>query len=611
MCGITGYLGTLPAVSTAINNLKRLEYRGYDSAGVAFISPQGLRVCRAEGRIVNLESAIKNEQAQSSVAIAHTRWATHGVPCEANSHPHRDCAGNVAVVHNGIIENYAQLRQELTARGHTFSSDTDTETLAHLIEEQLANATQPDLVTAVRDALKLVHGSYAVAVLWAGMPDCMVVARHDSPLIIGVGDSEMLIASDITAVMKYTRDVIVLEDGDCALVTREGATICNLNGDRVNRNHLSVDWDDTAAEKGGHAHFMLKEIYEGPRTVRETLRGRLTPDGLVNLNDLGLSAERIAAINRVCLIGCGTAYHAGVVARRFFEQLIRQPVEVHVASEYRYSDPILDENTLVVLISQSGETADTMAALRLARSYNAITLGVVNVIGSSLAREADARLITQAGPEIGVASTKAYLAQLTALTLLGLYLAEQRAPETASLQSEVRRALSSLPEWLEQCVALAPQMDALSAVVAESSGVFFLGRGYDYATALEAALKLKEISYLHAEAYPAGEMKHGPLALVEPGVTVVGLCTQRTTFDKMLSNLKEVSARSGAVVALIPNGQQVPENAEVTIELPECPDALMPMLTIVPLQLLAYYVALRRGCPIDQPRNLAKSVTVE
>ncbi len=611
MCGITGYLGSLPAVSTAINNLKRLEYRGYDSAGVAYISPEGLRVCRAEGRIVNLESALMNEQSHSTVAIAHTRWATHGVPCEANSHPHRDCAGAVAVVHNGIIENYTQLRQELTARGHVFSSDTDTETLAHLIEEQLAQSDKPDFVTSVRDALRQVHGSYAIAVLWAGMPDCMVVARHDSPLIIGVGDTEMLIASDITAVMKYTRDVIVLEDGDCALITREGAAICNLNGDRVDRAHLSVDWDDTAAEKGGHAHFMLKEIYEGPRTVRDTLRGRLANDGSINLDDLSLNPERIAAINRVCLIGCGTAYHAGVVARRLFEQLIRQPVEVHVASEYRYSDPILDENTLVVLISQSGETADTMAALRLARSRNAVTLGVVNVIGSSLAREADARLITQAGPEIGVASTKAYLAQLAALTLLGLYLAEKRAPETANLQLEIRRALAALPDWLEQCVDLAPRMDALSAVVAESSGVFFLGRGYDYATALEAALKLKEISYLHAEAYPAGEMKHGPLALVEPGVTVIGLCTQRSTFEKMLSNLKEVSARSGAVVALIPQGEPSPENAEVTIELPDCPDELMPMLTIVPLQLLAYYVALRRGCPIDQPRNLAKSVTVE
>ncbi len=611
MCGITGYVGSLPAVSTAISNLKRLEYRGYDSAGVAFISTGGLSVIRAEGRIVNLETVLQTQTAPASIAIAHTRWATHGVPCEANSHPHRDCAGDIAVVHNGIIENYAQLRAELIARGHSFTSDTDTETLAHLIEEQLRLTSPGNFVLAVRNALKLVHGSYAVAVLWAGMPDSMVVARHDSPLIIGAGESEMLIASDITAVMKYTRDVIVLEDGDCALINAAGAIICNLNGDKVERNHLIVDWDDTAAEKGGHAHFMLKEIFEGPRTVRETLRGRLTPAGTVDLNDLGLSHDRIASINRICLVGCGTAYHAGVVARRLFEQLIRHPIEVHVASEYRYSDPILDKNTLVVLISQSGETADTMAALRLARSNNALTLGVVNVVGSSLAREADARLITQAGPEIGVASTKAYLAQLTALTLLGLYLAEQLAPQTAADQTAITQALTRLPEWLDECVALAPRMEALSAIVAESSGVFFLGRGYDYATALEAALKLKEISYLYAEAYPAGEMKHGPLALVEPGVTVIGLCTQSTTYEKMLSNLKEVSARSGAVVALIPRGKVAPENAEVTIELPACPDALMPMLTIVPLQLLAYYVALMRGCPIDQPRNLAKSVTVE
>jgi glucosamine--fructose-6-phosphate aminotransferase (isomerizing) len=647
MCGITGYVGDRSAVDTVLTNLKRLEYRGYDSAGVAFPGDDRIGVVRALGKIANLETALRGSAYPAHVAIAHTRWATHGRPSEANAHPHVDCTGTLAIVHNGIIENYAELRRELIAAGHRFHSETDTEVLAHLIEDEMnaeapaasslelavlatlaasADAdtpagtatlvsrreprTQDQVAAAMRRALRRVKGSYALAAVTQETPEAIYAARKDSPLVVGLGDGENFLASDIPAVMRYTRRAVLLEDGDFAIVEADRVTVTDASGDLVERAPIDVTWDDQAAEKGGYAHFMLKEIHEGPRTVADTLRGRMLDDGEVQLPNLAFTAADWQRFRRVCIVGCGTAYHAGVVGKRLMEQVLRRPVEVEVASEFRYGDPIVDAETLVVLISQSGETADTLAAMREARARGSATLAIVNVVGSTLARDADAVLLTQAGPEIGVASTKAYLAQLTALTLLTLYLARVGGTDNA-VADELRHALRSLPEWIAECLRRNGEIAALATRLAGHRTFFYLGRGYDYAAALEAALKLKEISYLHAEAYPAGEMKHGPLALVEPGVAVIGLCTQAATAEKMVSNMKEVKAREGTVIAVIPDGQTVPDCADAVISVPPAPDALMPIVAMVPLQLLAYHIARERGCEIDQPRNLAKSVTVE
>ena len=606
MCGITGYIGGRPAVETALNNLKRLEYRGYDSAGVAYPNSRQVHVVRAVGKIINLEKVLASEEHTAHVAIAHTRWATHGRPTEVNAHPHRNENGRIAVVHNGIIENYGELRAELIAKGHTFVSETDTEVLPHLIEEELKKGV--GVAEAIRAALRQLRGSYAIAVISQDAPDTVFVARKDSPLILGLGDGENFLASDIPAVMRYTRRVILLEDGDFATLTANHVAITDFNGVPVTREPLDVTWDDAAAEKGGYPHFMLKEIHEGPRTVRDTLRGRLSETGQITLPGLPFTPADWTKFKRVAIVGCGTAYHAGVVGKRMFEQVLRRPVEVGVASEFRYGDPLVDEETLVVLISQSGETADTLAAMREAKAKGATTLAVVNVVGSTLARDADAVLLTQAGPEIGVASTKAYLAQLTALALLCLYFAQLRDGNVAP---EYVAALRELPTLIETCLSRENEISALAESLAGHSCFFFLGRGYDFAAALEAALKLKEISYIHAEAYPAGEMKHGPLALVEPGVAVVGFCTQPATNEKMVSNLKEVKAREGTVLTVLRDGEPVPDCADFTVYVPPTLDALMPLVTMVPMQLLSYYVARARGCEIDQPRNLAKSVTVE
>jgi glucosamine--fructose-6-phosphate aminotransferase (isomerizing) len=614
MCGITGYVGDRSAVATAFQNLKRLEYRGYDSAGIAYPDGTRIHIVRAAGKIGNLEQSLSSGEHEAHVAIAHTRWATHGRPSEANAHPHQDCTGRVAVVHNGIIENYAELRAELASEGHIFTSETDTEVLAHLIEREIAaTAAGSELTTdavaaAVRAALRRASGSYAIAVISMDAPEALFVARKDSPLVIGLGEEETFIASDITAVMRCTRRVKLLEDGDFAVVRRSGAAISDLDGRPLERNAQDITWDDTAAEKGGYPHFMLKEIYDSPRTVRETLRGRITDSNEVVFPGLPFSPEDWARFRRITIVGCGTAYHAGVVGKRLFEQLLRRPVEAAIASEFRYSDPLVDADTLVVLISQSGETADTLAAMREARSRGATTLAIVNVVGSTLAREADAALFTQAGPEIGVASTKAYLAQLVALALLAAFLAQQ---ERADAAGEVARALRALPDLIERSLQLEPQVSRLANSLIGHTSFFYLGRGYDYAVALEAALKLKEISYLHAEAYAAGEMKHGPLALVEPGVVIVGFCTQQSTVEKMVSNLKEVKARDGTVVAVMREGCGMPDCADAVIAVPGTLDALMPVVSMVPMQLLAYHVARIKGCEIDQPRNLAKSVTVE
>jgi glucosamine--fructose-6-phosphate aminotransferase (isomerizing) len=635
MCGITGYVGGRPAVETALNNLKRLEYRGYDSAGVAYPNCTGISIVRAAGKIANLERALTGTPHEAHIAIAHTRWATHGRPNEVNAHPHRDCTGQLAVVHNGIIENYAELRRELLAVGHIFTSETDTEVLAHLIEDHLPARSSLEtapmaaevFATAVRAALHRVTGSYAIAVISQAVPDTIFVARKDSPLVIGLGEGENFLASDIPAVMRYTRSVLLLEDGDFATISAHSVVVTDLEGAPVVRETLEVTWDDAAAEKNGYPHFMLKEIHEEPRTVRDTLRGRLGANDTVTLPNIPFTAEDWKRFRRISIVGCGTAYHAGVVGKRLFEQVLRRPVEVTVASEFRYSDPLVGEDTLVVLISQSGETADTLAAMREAKSKGATTLAIVNVVGSSLARDADAALLTQAGPEIGVASTKAYLAQLTALALLCLFLAQlqEEAPLSRSAVrgngeglplvtpslSDFAAALRELPALIEECLRRDPQIAALAESLASHTGFFYLGRGYDFAVALEAALKLKEISYLHAEAYPAGEMKHGPLALVEPGVAIIGFCTQTATNEKMFSNLKEVKAREGTVISVIRDGDLTPDGSDAVISVPSTLDALMPIVAMVPMQLLAYHVARVRGCEIDQPRNLAKSVTVE
>ncbi len=619
MCGITGYIGSGSAIEITINNLKRLEYRGYDSAGVAYSSTDAVSIVRAPGKIKNLEALLPTSVEGIGVAIAHTRWATHGRPCEENAHPHRDCTGQLAVVHNGIIENYAELRRELIAKGHEFASETDTETLAHLIEEMCALEGDCDktegVANAIRKALHHVKGSYALAVISQDSPDTVFVARKESPLIIGLGEGENFIASDIPAVMRYTRNVVLLEDGDFAILTPNSVTITDFEGNPLERKPFLVTWDDAAAEKGGNAHFMIKEIYENPRTVRETLRGRLMDDGEIVLPSLPFSAEQWQAFRRISIVACGTAYHAGVVGKSFFEQLLRRPVEVNVASEFRYSDPILDKETLVVLISQSGETADTLAAMREAQHKGATTLAIVNVVGSTLARDADAVLLTQAGPEIGVASTKAYLAQLTALYLLGLYLARHDASGNSRLtEAEYHSyvsALRELPAQIEAIITQEASYSQLAEELAKHHCFFYLGRRYDFASSLEAALKMKEISYIHAEAYPAGEMKHGPLALVEPGVAVVGFCTQPDTNEKMVSNLKEVKAREGTIITVIREGDETPDCADYTLSVPITKEAFMPLLSMVPMQLLAYHVARTLGCEIDQPRNLAKSVTVE
>lgn len=609
MCGITGYIGPRNGIELAIDQLHRLEYRGYDSAGIAFPQNGGLRVIKSEGKIARLESLLEGEKTAAFTAVAHTRWATHGKPSHDNAHPHTDCTGRVAVVHNGIIENYLELRYALQERGHAFSSETDTEVIAHLIEEQLEH----DLVEAVQKVLPQLRGSYAIAVLSTVDRDKIVVARKDSPLIIGLGEGENFVASDIPAVMRYTRRVIVLEDGEMAVVTRDSVQVMRADGTPVARELMEVTWDESSAEKGGYPHFMLKEIHEEPRTLRDTLRGRVSQDGLVVFSDLSLSPEALRGFERILITACGTALHAGMVGKLFFERLLRRPVDIWFASEFRYGDPIVDENTLAIIISQSGETADTLAALRACKEHGATTLGIVNVVGSSIAREAHHVLYTYAGPEICVASTKAYITQLAVLYLLGIYLAQLEGRVSNEEARAMVHEVQSLSDKVEQVLKGEEQIIGLAKRLAPSTCFFYLGRGYDYAVSLEAALKLKEISYIHAEAYPAGEMKHGPLALVEPGVTVVAFTTQPNTFEKMVSNMKEVKAREGFVLAVAPEGHEetLRQVADDLIVLPAVHPAFAPVVSIVPMQLLAYYIARERGCEIDQPRNLAKSVTVE
>jgi len=603
MCGIVGYVGSRPALPVLLGGLRRLEYRGYDSAGVAVVNHR-LEVLKTAGRVERLARMADPSRLTGELGIGHTRWATHGAVSDRNAHPHVDCTGRLAVVHNGIIDNHAELRRELEARGHRFVSDTDTEVVAHLLEE----LDQGDLVAALREATRRLRGSWALAVVSARQPGVLAVARQDSPLVIGLGDGQQVVGSDVTAVLDLTRRVLYLRDGEVACLTAEGVTVWDADGRRVERAPTEVPWEANAVELGPYEHFMAKEIFEQPQAVRQALAGRVEPgSGRVDLRETGLDPATFQSFQRYVIVACGTAWHAGLVGRHLLQRATGRPVSVEIASEFRYGDPLVDSSTLTVAISQSGETADTLAAVREARRRGSPVLAIVNVEGSSLAREADWVLYTRAGPEVAVASTKAYLTQVVALHLLAAW-AAPRGEDTGL-------SLLQLPSRIEATLGLDPVVQEVARELAGSEHLFYIGRGLDYAVALEAALKIKEISYIHAEAYAAGELKHGTLALIEPGRWVVALATQRSLSAKTAGNVAEVSARGARVVMVGPGTSparsELEPLADRYLPLPEAPEPLLPMLAVVPMQLLAYHAARARGCDVDRPRNLAKSVTVE
>ncbi len=612
MCGIVGYTGPKEVKAILIDGLKKLEYRGYDSAGVALQHDGRLEIHKAAGSVADLEKILADGSNAVSVGIGHTRWATHGRPTDENAHPHCSCCEEIALVHNGIIENHRALRNWLSEEaGHKFCSETDTEVLAHLVEEYY----EGDLLKAVRKAVARVEGSFALVVVSSRETGRLVCARQDSPLIIGLGDGENLVASDIPALLAHTRKTKVLEDGEFASVTSEGVEISDAEGKLLDKEIFEITWDIEAAEKGGFDHFMLKEIMEQPVAVKETLRQRIdNASGKVNLSELNFTVEELTSLEKIHIIACGTAYHAGLLGKAVIEKIAKVSAEVDVASEFRYREPLLTENQLVIVISQSGETADTLAALRLARQKGVKVLAITNVVGSSVSREADEVFYTWAGPEIAVASTKAYLTQLIALYLFALYLAETRGSIDPPVYDELVSGLKALPGHIttilseENLAKLRTYCDHLS----QWDSAFFVGRNLDYPVAMEGALKLKEISYIHAEAYAAGELKHGPLALIVEGIPVIALVTQKAVSDKTLSNIQEVKARGGAVFAITREGfDEVARQVEFVFYLPRVSDVLAPVLTVVPTQLIAYYAALARGSSVDKPRNLAKSVTVE
>jgi glucosamine--fructose-6-phosphate aminotransferase (isomerizing) len=610
MCGIVGYIGARNAADILVPSLKRLEYRGYDSAGMAVLNGRGLSIRKSQGKIARLEMDLQQTPIKGTVGLAHTRWATHGVPSDKNAHPHTDCTGRLAVVHNGIIENHRTLRARLAAAGHRMVSDTDTEVLAHLIEQRMNGS----LETAVAGALSEVHGACAMAVVDQDFPDRLVAARvGGSPLIIGVADGEYLLASDIPALLHLTRDILVLEDGEIATLTRGGVQIRRLDGTPIRRSLQKVTWSAEAAEKGGYPHFMLKEIEEQPAAVAATLQGRINPEtGLVDLADLGLTSEELRRVRRIVLVACGTSWHAALVGKFLLEEWTDIPCEVDIASEFRYRHLLVNDRTLVIPISQSGETADTLAALREARQRKARALSICNVLGSSVARESDAVLYTRAGIEIGVASTKAFTAQLAALYLLGIHLGLVLDRLSATHARDLTGHLAQVPDALRTTLARCEEIPGLAEQFVTAQNFLYLGRGIHFPVALEGALKLKEISYIHAEGYPAGEMKHGPIALIDEAMPVLVLTPLGRTYDKVLSNVEETRARRGQVIAIASDGDRELENkVRHVLHLPYLSEYVAPILETLPLQLLAYHIAVQRGCDVDQPRNLAKSVTVE
>jgi glucosamine--fructose-6-phosphate aminotransferase (isomerizing) len=626
MCGIVGYVGNKRVVPVIIDGLRRLEYRGYDSAGIAVAgNGDGLQIRRAEGKLRNLEEAIRLKPLDGTYGIGHTRWATHGRPTEENAHPHRDCTGKIVVVHNGIIENYLQLKKQLLDEGHQFTTETDTEIIAHMLERYMKHAANGNghglsLEEALRKSVKQMTGVFAIAAISVDEPNKIVAARNGPPAVIGLGKNEYFVASDVPAILYHTRDLFFLADGDLAVITQQGVKLTDFDGNAIERQVQHVTWDPIMAEKGGFKHFMLKEIFEQPRAVRDTTLGRVSLDsGKVFLDEMDITEAEFKATTKINIAACGTSWHAGQAGKFMIERLARVPVEVDYASEWRYRDPIVEKDAITMLITQSGETADTIAALREARAKGSKTLGICNVVGSMVTREANGTIYTHAGPEIGVASTKAFTAQLTALFLFALHLAEVRGvinpDEAKKLISELQR----IPAKLETLLAREEDTEDLAKEYHRAQDFLFLGRGIHYPIALEGALKLKEISYIHAEGYPAGEMKHGPNALIDEDLPVVIIATKDENdpgsllrYDKTLSNLKEVKARSGVVIAVATEGDEdIKEAADHVLYVPAASDLLSPILEIVPLQLLAYHIAVRRGCDVDQPRNLAKSVTVE
>ncbi len=606
MCGIVGYIGDKEALPILIDGLKHLEYRGYDSAGVAILG-EDLRIVKTQGRIKDLEAKLKNSDLKGKIGIGHTRWATHGAPNDENAHPHFSESKNIVIVHNGIIENYLELKKMLINEGHTFRSETDTEVIAYLIE----SFYDGDLLLAVKKAVNMLEGSFALGVMSKDEKDRFIAVRKDSPLVVGLGKGENFIASDIPALLPYTRDIIILENGDIAEIRKDKVNLFDLSLNPVKRDIQKITWSVDDAKKGGFKHFMLKEIFEEPQVIREAMRGRVK-DGRIEVPELDFAKEFLNEINKIYFVACGTAYHAGVVGKYLTENFLRITAEAEVASEFRYRDPVIDEKTLVFVISQSGETADTLAALRLAKSKGAKTIGIVNVVGSSVAREVDSVVYINAGPEIAVASTKAYVAQVEVIALSILYLAKLLGKLTEKEERLFASAFESLPEKAEKILKQSDFIAEFAATTKTIEETFYIGRNLDYALSLEGALKLKEISYVHAEGYPAGELKHGPLALVTPKSLVIAIDTYSPLREKTLSNIKEVKARGGKVLAVASEGyEKIEEVADKVFYVPKVADELSPVISVIPLQLLAYYVAESRGLDIDKPRNLAKSVTVE
>ena len=610
MCGIVGYVGHGDAVSFILPGLRRLEYRGFDSAGIATVSGMSLDVRKATGKIADLEALLASDRPPGTLGVGHTRWATHGRPSDANAHPHLDCQGQLAIVHNGIIDNYRELRKALAAEGHRFRSQTDTEVIAHLIERYQTNGLEAAVLRAARD----LRGAYAVACVASTAPNTLIaIRRGSSPLVIGFGRGETFLASDIPALLGHTREILVLEEGELAVLTPDSVTLRTLDGLPIRRQPSTVLWDGEAAEKSGYPHFMLKEIFEQPEAVRNTVRERVDLEGPeIQIPELGLKDRELAGLNRLCFVACGSSWHAALVGKYLVEAFARLPVEVDIASEFRYRRPVLDSRVLTVAISQSGETADTLAALREARDQGSRAVAICNVVGSSLAREADGVVYTRAGIEIGVASTKAFTAQLAAVTLLGLKLGLARSLVDPALVRQVAKGLWELPDLMSVVLQQRDTIRGIAERFVERDHFLYLGRGLHYPLALEGALKLKEISYIHAEGYPAGEMKHGPIALIDQRMPVVAIVPRGSTYEKMTSNVEEVKARDGVVIAVATEGDEaIAAKADLVIPVPPSLEWLQPVLIAEALQLLAYYVGVLRGCDVDQPRNLAKSVTVE
>jgi len=608
MCGIVGYVGPKQAAPLLLEALRRMEYRGYDSAGIAVINGTGLKVHKAAGKLSNLEKVVAGNLPGGTVGIGHTRWATHGAPTTPNAHPHTDQSGRIALIHNGIIENSGSIRKALLQRGHTFTSETDTEVLAHLVGELY----QGNLEEAVAAALREVDGAYGIAVISTDEPDVLVAARNGSPLIVGIGESERFVASDASPLLEHTRSVIYLDDGEMVVLTRDGYRVRDLEVKHIDKPVNQIDWDLATIERGGYEHFMLKEICEQPESLGNTLRGHLLEDeGTARVSGLNLTDDELLSVERIIITACGTSWHSGLIGEYMLEELARVPVEVEYASEFRYRNPVVNDRTLVVGISQSGETADTLAALREARRRGARTIGLVNVVGSTIAREVDGGTYLHAGPEVGVASTKAFTSQVAALALLTLRVG--RLHNLSILQGrQFIQALKALPGQIEQILARADELKVIAERFFTGNNALYLGRGVNFPVALEGALKLKEISYIHAEGYPAAEMKHGPIALIDENMPVVFIAPRDAVHSKIVSNIEEVKARGGKVLAICSEDDaEIERLADATFTIPQTLDLLTPILAVVPLQLLSYYVAVRRGCNVDQPRNLAKSVTVE